>query len=100
MTDGIRITSERIGIVFPVYVYGIPLMVSRFVDRINSSGDKYFFAVATFRAQPGGALLLLSKKLRSKGLKLSAGFNVCMPGNHIGYYEKDSIDKQQKKFSM
>lgn len=100
MTKEIHITSERIGIVFPVYVYGIPLMVSRFVDRINSPGDRYFFAVATFRAQPGGALLLLSNKLRSKGLKLSAGFNVCMPGNHIGYYEKDSIDKQQEKFAM
>lgn len=92
-------SSETIGIVFPVYIWGIPAIVSRFIENIGAtSPQKYIFAIATCKSQPGGALNQLNKKLKKHGLLLSAGFNVKMPGNHIVYYETDSVESQNEKF--
>lgn len=99
--EKITVNSERIGIVFPVYIYGIPLILSRFISKLDETcKDKYFFAIATYKSQPGGAILLLGEKLKTRNIKLSAGFNICMPGNNIVYYNAESIDKQNEKFSL
>jgi ferredoxin len=99
--EKISVKSERIGIVFPVYIYGVPLVLSRFIDKLDEAcKDKYFFAIATYKSQPGGALLLLKRRLNARGINLSAGFNICMPGNNIVFYETDSTDKQNEKFLL
>lgn len=99
--EKISVKSERVGIVFPVYIYGFPLVLSKFIKKLdNTCKNKYFFAIATHKSQPGGALLLLKQKLNAQRINLSAGFNVCMPGNNIIFYEIDSIDKQNEKFLL
>lgn len=93
--------EERIGIVFPVYMWGIPAIVSRFIGRMNiSDAGKYVFAVATYKAQQGDALRMLQKRLKSRGLELSAGFNVNMPGNNVIYYAPDGEEEMAKKFEL
>ena len=95
----INLDSKRIGIVFPIYMYGIPLLVSDFLDKIITQDKSiYFFAVANYRAEAGGALLQVASKLKQKGLKLSSGFNICMPGNYIANYDIDSIEIKENKF--
>ncbi|MHB8063102.1 MAG: EFR1 family ferrodoxin [Ruminiclostridium sp.] len=94
-------SSNCIGLVFPVYAYGLPLVVSRFIKKIMiADKDKYFFAIATCREKKGGSLLQVKNELKAKGLKLSAGIAVYMPGNAINSYETDSTDTQKEKFRL
>lgn len=74
--DTITSSSERIGFVFPVFAWGLPRMVSDFVDRVVLPGARYVFAISTCVAIPGNTLGELGKRLRNKGLRLHAGFAV------------------------
>jgi ferredoxin len=81
-----RITTDAdaIGIVFPVYYVGmvyVPLIVQRFVAKLDDIGTKYVFAVCTYGGGAGRTLELLDRMVRSRGGRLSAGFGVHMPQN-------------------
>ncbi len=92
------IVSGRIGIVAPVYMFGLPLIVSDLIKKIKAGPDTYIFAVLTPGGLAGGALDQVKKELSSRGLHLSAGFLVTMPGNYTPLYEAVSPDKQKKLF--
>ncbi len=93
------ICTGIMGIVFPVYMFGIPLIVSRFIKRIKAEPGTYIFAVATLGGTAGPALAQAAGELRRRGLKLSAGFLVPMPGNYTPLYEAAGHQKQEKLFS-
>jgi hypothetical protein len=76
--------ADSIGIVFPVYNIehtGIPLIISRFVQKLDNIEPKYIFAVCTFGGGYYKTLDNLNKLLVSRGGRLSAGFGVQMPQN-------------------
>jgi flavodoxin/ferredoxin len=81
-----RITTDAdvIGIVFPVYYLGtvnIPLIVQRFVGKLDEISTKYIFAVCTFGGGAGSTLTILDEQLRKRGGQLASGFGVQMPQN-------------------
>ncbi|MBU3955661.1 EFR1 family ferrodoxin [bacterium] len=105
MKGGIDLSADRIGLVFPVYMFGLPLIVSDFVKKLEAESghwrgepDKYIFAVATNGGGPGGALKMLQSRLETKGLSLDAAFSVEMPGNYTPLYGAPSEDKQKILF--
>jgi Pyruvate/2-oxoacid:ferredoxin oxidoreductase delta subunit/flavodoxin len=77
--------SGRVGIVFPVYALGMPLIVSDFVDKMVAQGAPYVFAVANCAGVSGDPLGQLARRLRSRGMKLSAGFVIKMPSNYTPF---------------
>lgn len=84
--DKERITTDAdiIGIVFPVYYLGtvnIPLVVQRFVMKLDMISTKYIFAVCTYGGGSGSTLSLLDEMIQARGGHLSAGFGVQMPQN-------------------
>lgn len=90
--------SDNIGIVFPVYIWGIPLIISEFIKKLSRENkNKYIFAVATNGGAVSGALRVLQKRLRARGLELSAGFSLKMPSNFIGMHQS-SIEEQNQIF--
>ena len=91
-------TSNKIGIIFPVYVSGMPLLVKEFIKRIQVQKDAYIFTVATFGASAGAAFDQLEKLLTNKDLKLSAAFKMKMPGNYQVMYSPFSEEKQKSCF--
>jgi ferredoxin len=93
------VTADRTGIVFPVYMWGLPIIVREFAERLSAAPDKYVFAVATYGGFPAGTLMMLSKVLKSRGIRLSAGFGVKMPGNYTPMYGAKSQEAQQKFFT-
>jgi flavodoxin len=94
-------SSSCIGFIFPVYAYGLPLIVSKFVKKLTfQRSDRYLFAVATCKDKRGGSMYQLAKELKAKGLKLSADYTVRMPGNYIYSYELESIEEQEEKFKQ
>ncbi|MDD3225311.1 MAG: EFR1 family ferrodoxin [Clostridium sp.] len=93
-------SSKRIGIVYPVYIWGMPPIVSKFIKKISKNNNaKYIFAVATNHTQLAGSLLMLANKLSSKGLKLSSGFSVIMPNSYTLSQKEQSMDDLRKIFS-
>jgi ferredoxin len=88
--------EERIGFVFPVYFWGLPLIVGRFLEKIKIKKDAYLFAVADYGIWPGKAIEMADDILRRNGHFLSSGFLIHMPDNYIISYGARS-EKQQKK---
>jgi ferredoxin len=77
----IQTESEVIAVVFPVYYAeytGVPLLVWRFVEKLQTLDSKYIFAVATHSGNPSSTIEHLAKLFEKRGGKLGAGFTVYM----------------------
>jgi ferredoxin len=77
----IRSDAEVIGIVFPVYfseICGIPLIIQRFVEKLENLGSKYVFAVCTHKGGPSMTIEHFEKLLKLHGGNLASGFTVKM----------------------
>ncbi len=90
--ESIKTDADNIGIVFPSYMahlYGIPLIVERFIKKLENIGSKYIFAVCTcggyecVNALP--TLKNLGKLIKSMGGKLSAEYSIRLPMNTLDY---------------
>lgn len=89
--ETIETSSDRIGLVFPVFAWGLPRIVSDFVNKLTVSKKQYIFAVATCVAIPGNTLKKLKKALRQKGADLNAGFTV--RANRSSLMNRNKLDK-------
>lgn len=83
LRGGVPADADRIGLVFPVYMWGLPLIAARFAEKLSGLSGKYIFAVSTMGGSAGLTLQQLDGILRRGGARLSCGFNVKMPGNYI-----------------
>jgi ferredoxin len=77
------VDSKVIGLVFPVYIWGVPARIIRFVQELKTLRADYFFAVAVNGGQVANTLIQLKKLFHENGLNLSSGFSVTMPSNYI-----------------
>lgn len=84
-------SSERIGLIFPVFAWGMPRMVNEFVSKLSLKGRPYIFAAATCVAIPGNTLRDLQKLLRQRGSDLQAGFVV--KSGRSSLMKLNSLDK-------
>lgn len=94
----IKTDSERIGIIFPVYAFGMPNIVMKFIDKLEKDNHKYYFAVCTHGKMLDGALKRTQKYFELRGIKLSAGFAVPMPRNAIIMFDVFPQEVQQQLF--
>jgi ferredoxin/flavodoxin len=80
-----RVTSdaEALGLVFPVYHKSIPLILKRFVEKLEGLGGRYVFAVSTYGDTPGLAIDHLQNLIEARDGELAAGFGVHMPYNYV-----------------
>lgn len=61
------IDDEVVGIVFPVYYFGLPEMVAAFLERIQITNTSYLFVIATRGVLgAGGVKNQVSKKIQGK----------------------------------
>jgi ferredoxin len=93
-----RIAAERVGIIFPVYFWGIPNIVKAFLEKIEFENNPYLFAVATCGHTFAASLTQVNDLLKSKNRKLHSGFAIRMPENYIISFNADSEKTQQKLF--
>ena len=75
--------AEAIGLVFPVHHKGIPLILKRFVGKIENLENRYIFAIYTYGDTPGRGVRRLSQLIEARGGELAAGFGVHMPYNYL-----------------
>ena len=94
----INCTSERIGLIFPVHIWGLPSLVIDFVNRLEIDPSKYYFAVAVNAGQVAATLIQLKNLMQTRDLNLSSGFSLNLPSNYIPWGGAVSPEAQQKKF--
>jgi len=74
--------ADRVGIVFPVYFAtndsGIPGIIRRFLEKLETGERCYLFAVCTHGGNPGTTIGNVQEILRFRGRDLAAGFTVKM----------------------
>ncbi len=97
--DKMTAKSESIGFVFPMYLYGLPDLVMKFMERIDLATVDYIFAVVTRSGSQGCSLHRIETILSEKSKVLNAGFYINMPSNYPLIEEVPSSDKQKKLFT-
>ena len=85
--------ADAIGIIFPVHIWGLPQRVIDFINALAVDPSKYYFALAVNAGQVAATLLQMNKLMKSRGLSLSAGFDIVMPSNYIPWGGPGPEDK-------
>ena len=75
--------ADAVGLVFPVHMWGVPSLALRFVESMSGDPKKYYFAFAVNAGQVSRTLVQLGELLGSRGMTLSAGFDIVLPSNYI-----------------
>ncbi|HMK16084.1 MAG TPA: EFR1 family ferrodoxin [Methanomicrobiales archaeon] len=91
--------AGRVGIITPVYFFGLPSLVAILAGRLDLSRAHYVFAVATMGGSGGSAALRQLDGILRRGpggRGLDAGFTVRMPGNYVPMYEPPTGRRQEE----
>lgn len=88
--DHIQCDSERIGIICPVYAWGLPRIVYDFLKKLTVHGNPYIFAIVNCVGIPGKTLKVMQRILQDKGVDLNAGFVIKAPCSSLA--KKNSLD--------
>lgn len=96
--EPIQPSADKIGLIFPVHIWGLPSPVVDFLNHLKPGSSGYYFAAAVHAGQVAATLVQLKKILQERNIILSSGFSVCMPSNYIPWGGADSPDKQKKRF--
>ncbi|MDW2800870.1 EFR1 family ferrodoxin [Clostridium boliviensis] len=85
-------TYERIGLVYPIYIGGMPGAVEKFVKALDLSvnNNSYIFAVCTSGSGSAGGMTNISKIIGGKDGKLSYGESIKCFSNYVGLYAMGS----------
>ena len=76
-----------IGLIFPVYLYGPPLIVGRFLEKLEISENQYVFYIAVHGGYPAQTIRVVRKLIEKNRGHLDCGFCLKMPGNCIIDYD-------------
>ncbi len=91
--------ADRVGIVSPLYFFGLPAIVATFCGRLDLSRAGYIFSVITMGGSGGTAALRQLDGILEGGpgrRGLDAGFSIRMPGNYILMYDSPDQEKIEK----
>ncbi len=95
--------GEGLGIVFPVYGWGLPKAVETYVRRmvLEYEATPYIYIVCTCGDDIGRTDRLAAKELNRKGLSLDAAWSVFMPNTYTALpgFDVDSKQLEQQKLA-
>lgn len=86
------------GLVFPVYAFGVPVIVENFIRKLKGEG-KYFFVMCNSAGCPGFALKQAKKMLAASGIEVFSSFSLVMPSNYTPFGGAYPEKKQEKVFN-
>jgi ferredoxin len=88
--------AKRVGLVFPVHMWGVPGAVLGFISRLDLPPDAYCFAAAVNAGEVSNTLIQLEKQLKKRGIRLSAGIDIVMPSNYVPWGGPGPDEELQK----
>ena len=90
--------DDVIGLVFPVYYWGMPRLVCRFVENLKLTGkEPYVFAVTTFGGSAAGVLGWLTRIMKKSGISLSYANMLKSVANYIPEYSLKNTDEKRRQ---
>lgn len=94
-----EIKDNRVGILVPTYIWGLPSIVYEFMEKLNLKFDKkpYVFYVGTFGTTTGAASLSIDNFLKKNGLMLDAKFGIRMPDTWTITFDLSDAQEVEKK---
>jgi ferredoxin len=92
------VEADRVGIIFPVHIWGLPNHVIQFVKHVQMKPETYLFALAVNAGQTAATLLQLKKLMSTRPWSLASGYSIIMPTNYIPWGGPGPMDAQQKRF--
>lgn len=78
--------EDSVGVMFPIYCWGIPSVVSSFVEKLfpKITSDVYLWAVCTCGDEAGVAMKKLDRRIKiSRGRGADATWSVIMPNTYV-----------------
>jgi len=93
-----KVEADRVGIVFPIHIWGLPHRVIQFINHLQVKPGTYLFSLAVNAGQPAATLLQLQKLLSTHKLSLSAGYSMVMPSNYVPWGGPGPIETQKRLF--
>lgn len=74
---------DSIGFIIPVYVFGAPLIVEEFIEKIKITKYRYLYILFVHGGAPYSAVFSLKKKLTLAGYRVDAGYELLSADNYI-----------------
>lgn len=87
-------SGENMGIVIPIYFYGIPMIVSEFLEKLKIKNKSYCYAVLNCGGSTANA-----EKFITEHLKLNAVFGVKTVDNYVPMFKMESTEKVNEKLN-
>lgn len=78
------IDADVVGLIFPIYAWGIPRIVQEFINAAEFKRVGYLFLISGHGGVAGNSMVEARKQLANRGVKVNAAFLVKEPGNGIG----------------
>ncbi len=98
--------EEKIGMVFPTYYFGTPLIVEEFfklLEKINEKENlknKYIYIIYNYEAGGGGIESKIESSFKKKNLKLSYIDSIKMPNNFSIYYDLPKEEQDEERLVL
>lgn len=92
--------GEAVGFVFPVYAWGPPEIVLRFLRTLQLSAQPdYLYFVCTCGDDTGRTVQVFASAVGKRGWTCAAGYSVTMPNTYISLpgFDVDESDVEQRK---
>ena len=78
--------DDVIGLVFPIYGFGPPEMVRRFMEKVRWSA-KYAFAIGTYGNLPGAAMRTIQSIAKRRGIPFDYCASIVMLDNYLPNFD-------------
>lgn len=94
---GLSFADDVIGVVFPIYGFGLPKMVKKFLETAKLQGS-FMFAIGTYGNLPGACMLNVQRLAERHGYKFDYAESLLMVDNYLpGFDINDQIARLPEK---
>ena len=98
LSGDFKVEADRVGIIFPVHIWGLPSHVIQFINHLQVKPETYFFALAVNAGQPAATLLQLKRLISTQGQSLAVGYSIVLPSNYTPWGGPGPVETQQRLF--
>ncbi len=106
ITHPLPCVGDVVGVVFPVYAWGVPPIVSRFImDQLGgllSMVPRYVYGVMTCGTDCGFTDRLLRQAFEAGGMRMDAAFSIIMPNTYVSLplFDVDSREEAERRMRL
>jgi ferredoxin len=88
--------QRYVGIVFPVYAFGPPNIVKKFISKLEGLESQYVFVIPTYGGQCGPTIKITERLLKKSRIELNYARKIKFPDNYILSFKVPDTSKQME----